>query len=98
MGFLNYFRSSRSASAAVAKERLQIIVAHERGSRHSSPNYLPALKRELLEVVRKYVTIDQDQIKVHVDRDGDYEVLELNIMLPDEEQVSDKHRQTAGST
>lgn len=95
MSFLNYFRSSRSNSAAVAKERLQIIVAHERSSRRSSPEYLPALKRELLEVVRKYVTIDQDQIKVHVDRDGDYEVLELNIMLPDEEHAPDKRRQTA---
>ncbi len=89
MGFFDYFRSTRHpASAAVAKERLQIIVAHERGGRHRSPDYLPALKRELLEVVRKYVPVDQDQIKVHLDRDGECEVLELNIMLPDEEPTS----------
>ena len=90
MSFLDYFRSSRSRqsnSAAVAKERLQIIVAHERGKKRSSPDYLPALKKELLEVVRKYVPISQDQVKVHLDRDGDYEVLELNITLPDEEHV-----------
>ena len=79
-------RSANKATAAVAKERLQIIVAHERGSRRSSPDYLPALKKELLEVVRKYVPVDQSQIKVHLDRDGDCEVLELNITLPDEEQ------------
>ncbi|PWV60508.1 cell division topological specificity factor MinE [Plasticicumulans acidivorans] len=88
MGFFDYFRANRKKqnSAAVAKERLQIIVAHERGSgRRRSPDYLPALKRELLEVVRKYVQVEQDQIKVHLDRDGDCEVLELNILLPDDE-------------
>lgn len=86
MGFLDYFRTSRSGSAQMAKERLQIIVAHERGTRHRRPDYLPALKREILTVVRKYVQVDQDQIKVHLDRDGDYEVLELNIMLNEAEK------------
>ncbi|MFO1371152.1 MAG: cell division topological specificity factor MinE [Candidatus Competibacteraceae bacterium] len=86
MGLFDYFRAPPSKSAAVAKERLQIIVAHERGGRHSSPDYLPVLKKELLEVVRKYVPIDQSQVKVHLDREGGYEILELNITLPDEEQ------------
>ncbi|TVR60934.1 MAG: cell division topological specificity factor MinE [Candidatus Competibacteraceae bacterium] len=85
--FESLFRTSSSnKSAALAKERLQIIVAHERGSRRGSPDYLPALKKELLEVVRKYVPVDQSQIKVHLDREGGYEILELNITLPDEEQ------------
>lgn len=86
MGLFDYFRAPPSKSAAVAKERLQIIVAHERGGRRSSPDYLPTLKKELLEVVRKYVPIDQSQVKVHLDREGGYEILELNITLPDEEQ------------
>lgn len=87
MGILDYFRLSRpkQGSAAVAKERLQIIVAHERGDRRRSPDYLPALKRELLNVVRKFVSIDQDHVKVHVEREGDCEILELNITLPDED-------------
>ncbi len=84
--FESFFRPPPSKTAALAKERLQIIVAHERGSRRNSPDYLPALKKELLEVVRKYVPIDQSQIKVHLDREGGYEILELNITLPDEEQ------------
>ena len=47
--FDNIFRPSpNKSSAALAKERLQIIVAHERGSRRGSPDYLPALKKELL--------------------------------------------------
>lgn len=90
MGFLDYFRSTsrqNNTSAAVAKERLQIIVAHERSRKRSSPDYLPALKKELLDVVRKYVPISQEQVKVHLEREGAYEVLELNITLPDEENV-----------
>jgi len=87
MGLFDYFRSTQSnqGSAAVAKERLQIIVAHERGGHRHSPDYLPALKRELLDVVRKYVSIRQDQVKVHLEREGDCEILELNITLPEEQ-------------
>ena len=88
--FENFFRAAPSKSAALAKERLQIIVAHERGGRRGSPDYLPALKKELLEVVRKYVPVDPSQIKVHLDREGGYEILELNITLPDEEQRSSR--------
>ncbi len=90
MGLLDYFRATRRGTAAVAKERLQIIVAHERGGRRHSPDYLPALKKDLLDVVRKYVPISQNQVKVHLDRREDYEVLELNITLADEDPAGPK--------
>ena len=93
--FESFFRGSPNKSAALAKERLQIIVAHERGSRRGSPDYLPALKKELLEVVRKYVPVDPSQIKVHLDREGGYEVLELNITLPDEEPRSRRNSESS---
>jgi cell division topological specificity factor len=80
MNILDYFRAQKRPSAAVAKERLQIIVARERSPR-GGPDYLPLLKEELLNVIRKYVAIDQDAIKIQLDRDGSYEVLELNITL-----------------
>ncbi|MEW6750518.1 MAG: cell division topological specificity factor MinE [Candidatus Latescibacterota bacterium] len=80
--FVELFRSSRPSSAAVAKERLQIIVAHER-RRAPSPDFLQLLQRDILEVVRRYVRIAEDQIRLSVDRNGEYEVLELNIALPD---------------
>jgi len=51
-------------------------------------DYLPLLQRELLEVVRKYVAIEDEHIKVHVEKEGEYEVLELNITLPDEKRLS----------
>lgn len=82
MKFLDFFRSSNPKSAAVAKERLQIIVAHER-RRANSPDFLPRLQKDILEVVRKYLPIEEDQIKLSVDRNGDCEVLELNIALSD---------------
>ena len=90
MGFLDYFRSTRrkqkaTGSAQQAKERLQIIVARE-GGRRQTPDFIPSMKRELLEVVRKYVAVEQDQVNVKVEREGDYEVLELNITLPDEDE------------
>lgn len=95
MSLLSEFFGRTSArkpatSAALAKERLQIIVTHERGSRRGGggPDYLPSLKKELLDVVRRYVPVDQSQIKVHLDREGGYEILELNITLPDEDPRS----------
>ncbi|MBI3898267.1 MAG: cell division topological specificity factor MinE [Gammaproteobacteria bacterium] len=84
MNFLNYFRSLKRPSAAVAKERLQIIVARERSTR-GGPDYLPLLKEELLNVIRKYVQVDHDAVKIQLDREGDYEVLELNITLSPEQ-------------
>jgi cell division topological specificity factor len=92
MTFFNYFRMQRKKSAAVAKERLQIIVARERVPR-GAPDYLPLLKEELLNVIRKYVAIDPDAVKIQLDREGDCEVLELNVILqPQAEQEPLKAR------
>ena len=82
MSLLNYFRSSKPSTASIAKERLQILVAHERGSR-GRPSYLPQLQQELLAVIRKYVNVEQDAITVSFEQDGNQETLELNIVLPD---------------
>lgn len=81
MGIFSYFRSKKS-SAEVAKNRLQIIVAHER-AQNSGYEFLPRLRQELLMVVQKYVQVDLENIKVDVNRDGDCEVLEFNVTLPD---------------
>jgi cell division topological specificity factor len=83
MSLLDYFRSSKPNSASLAKERLQILVAHERISRNQ-PSYLPELQQELLAVIRKYVNVSQDAITVHFDQDGNQETLELNIVLPED--------------
>ncbi|MGY6631967.1 MAG: cell division topological specificity factor MinE [Wenzhouxiangella sp.] len=82
MGLLDVFRKRKPASANVAKERLMILVAQERATR-GGPDYLPLLQRELLEVIRKYVNVDNDAVQVRVDKDGEQDVLELNVTLPE---------------
>ena len=81
MGLLDLFRHKREPSAVVAKERLQILVAHERAQRNS-PSYMPSLKEDLLQVIRKYVAVEQDAVQVTLESDGNNEVLELNVVLP----------------
>lgn len=83
MSLLDYFRSTKPSSASVAKERLQILVAHERAARNQ-PSYLPQLQKELLAVIQKYVHVDDDAISVNFEQDDSQETLELNIVLPDE--------------
>lgn len=80
MKLLDFFRSKKKRSASVAKERLQIIVSHER-RQSSTPDFLPQLQTDILGVVRKYVHINEDQVKLSLERRGDCEVLELNISL-----------------
>jgi cell division topological specificity factor len=87
MPLFSFFLSRPKRSATVAKERLQLVLARERADR-DGPDYLPALKRELLEVVCKYVAVDLDDVQVNLERDGNYEVLELNIVLPDSENTA----------
>jgi cell division topological specificity factor len=83
MGILDFFKSRPKNTASVAKERLRIIVAQERAQR-GSPDYLPLLRRELLEVIKKYVNVDPDAVLINVEREGDQEVLELSVALPDQ--------------
>lgn len=84
MSFFSFFVGEKKKSSDVAKERLQIILAHERSSRNvAEPNYLPALQRELIAVISKYVKINPIDIKVNMERQDNLEVLEVKIELPE---------------
>lgn len=81
MRILEYLFPKRAASpatAAIAKERLQLVLAHERSSRESA-EVVPLLKRELLSVIAKYVAIKEDMIQVKLGRDGSASVLRINV-------------------
>lgn len=82
MGILDFLRNKPGTSANVARERLRIIVAQERSARNA-PDYLPMLRSELLEVIRKYVHVEADEVQINVETDGDNELLELSVALPD---------------
>lgn len=82
MSLFDYFRSTQKKSASVAKERLKIIVAHER-SRRGGPDYLPQMEEELLAVVRKYTHVNEDAVRVNLDKEDGFDVMEVNITLPE---------------
>ncbi len=84
MSIFSFLLGEKKKTASVAKERLQIILAHERSSLGKKrPDYLPELQRELNAVISKYVSIRAEDIKVNLERQDDLEVLEVKIELPD---------------
>jgi cell division topological specificity factor len=65
MGLLSYFKKQKQNSALAAKERLQILIAHERNAHHPhAPDYLPNLKSELMSVIRKYIEVSEADVNV----------------------------------
>jgi cell division topological specificity factor len=80
--FARAFRRPQK-SAKFAKERLQIIISHERAKR-DKPDYFAAMQKDLLDVIARYVNINKDAVKVELDRQEGCSVLELNIILPQE--------------
>jgi cell division topological specificity factor len=80
MSLLSFLFGKRNPSASVAKERLQIVLAHERASR-TAPDFLPMLQREILLVVAKYIDVDEEAIKVHLEKEGEVSVLEINVEM-----------------
>ncbi len=95
--FLQRFRAPRQPSlAATAKERLQILLAHERADRHS-PDFLPQLQKELLEVIKKYLAIDEDKVAVRLQRESGCSLLEVNVELPISAGASGRQPAQAGA-
>lgn len=85
MGLLKFIKSKKT-TAETAKNRLQIIIAQERTQRGGGPDYLPMLQRELLEVIKKYVQIEINDVKVDLIKDGQNDVLDISVSLPEHNQ------------
>jgi cell division topological specificity factor len=83
MSLFSLIFGNKPKTANIAKERLQLIIAHERSGLNSKPDFLPALQRELIAVISKYVSVNPDDIKVSLEKQGNFEVLEVNIVLPE---------------
>src|SRR5438874_5026933 len=80
MRLFNLFFPPRQTSAAIAKERLKIVLAHERAG-SQAPDFLPRLQKELIEVVGRYVEIREDMIRVNLGKSGETSLLEINIEI-----------------
>jgi len=87
MSLLSWFKRRPPETASVAKERLQIIISQERAQRNS-PDYLPMLRRELLEVILKYVKVNEDAIQIRLDKEDGQDILEMNVQLPGRERTA----------
>ena len=81
MSLLDLFRRKKPQSASAARERLQILMAHERLG-EKGPDYLPKLHKDLIRVVKKYIRIDDDKVSVRVEELGKVSMLEVNVEIP----------------
>jgi cell division topological specificity factor len=85
MSLLSMLFGSKPKTASLAKERLQLIIAREHGE-SAGPDYLPDLQKELIQVISKYVKVNPEDIKVQLEKQDNYEVLEVNIVLADQDK------------
>ncbi len=85
MSWLSFFQKQKreqpSSSASAAKDRLQVIISHERVGR-GREDFLPKLQQELVQVVARYVAIDPSKVQVNLERGGDVSALSIDIELP----------------
>ncbi len=85
MLLLDLLFGRKKPTAQIAKERLQIILAHERITTddNNSPSWLPLLQEELLDVVAKYIQICKEDLKINLEKRDNIELLEINVTLPE---------------
>ncbi|MDP0588588.1 MAG: cell division topological specificity factor MinE [Candidatus Endonucleobacter bathymodioli] len=84
---MQFFRTPHNSnkidtSASIAKERLQIIVTHDRVN-STGHNFLPAMQHDILKVIRKYISVNQESINIRLDCEGDCSILEVHVQLPE---------------
>jgi cell division topological specificity factor len=82
MSLLSLIRKPRSQTAQTAKDRLQILLAHERSSSGGEADYLPMLQRDIVAAIRKHIPIGDKDVEVRMERGEQMSSLEINIDLP----------------
>ncbi|HEY8381210.1 MAG TPA: cell division topological specificity factor MinE [Microvirga sp.] len=80
MNLMSFF--SRRTSAPVARDRLQILLAHERGIVGGEPDLVNILREEILAVITRHVTVERDQVQIKMDRGGAVSTLEIDVEIP----------------
>jgi cell division topological specificity factor len=73
---------SRRGSAPVARERLQILLAHERALGGGQGDLVAVLQEEILAVIARHIAVDRDKVQVKLDRSKDFSTLEIDIEMP----------------
>ncbi len=78
---MKFLRGRNSTTANIAKERLKIIISHEHAMNDIGSIQLPQLKQELMQVIAKYIAIDENKVNFQLENDNNISVLELSIVL-----------------
>jgi cell division topological specificity factor len=84
---MKLFKLFRSGSAPVARERLQILLAHERSSR-GQPDLLGVLREEILAAIGQHVAFDPEKVRIELDRGKSVSTLAVDIEIPNGERFS----------
>jgi cell division topological specificity factor len=89
VSLFDFFFPKKTSSASIAKERLQIVLAHQRagGSGRGGPDFLPLLQKELLAVIAKYIPVRDDMVHVTLGKAAGASVLEINVEMPTEQKA-----------
>jgi cell division topological specificity factor len=92
MNLLSLFQ--KRTSAPTARDRLQILLSHERVSTSGQPDLVAKLREEILEVIARHVAIDREKVMVKMDRGGDVSMLEVEVEIPN---VSEPLKKAVGA-
>jgi cell division topological specificity factor len=84
MTLLSLFK--RRASAPVARERLQVLLAYERNNRNK-PDLVAVLREEIMAVIARHVQVDQDKVQITMDRGKTTSTLEIDIQIPNDDRA-----------
>ena len=79
---MSLFKFLRRGSAPVARERLQILLAHERCSSRGQTDLLGLLREEILAVISRHVSFEPDKVQIKMDRGKSVSTLEVDIEIP----------------
>jgi cell division topological specificity factor len=80
MSLIRFFQ--RRGTAPVARDRLQILLAHERATTGRNADLIAILREEILAVIKKHITVDNDKVQVKMDRGAGVSTLEVDIEIP----------------
>ena len=73
---------TRARSAPVARERLQVLLAHERAALGGDSDLIAVLREEILAVITRHVSVAPDQVRIRADRGATISTLEVEVEIP----------------
>lgn len=80
MSIFKLFIKSKAAPASAARDRLQVLLAHERA--YAGTDLVAVLREEIIAVIAKHIQVDQDRVQVKMDRDAHVSTLEIDVEIP----------------